>query len=65
MSTVVPGTETALHSFIHSLNKHAIIAGLVLKNILNMAPGITDNNFSWKETLGKHTNEYAITICNI
>ena len=43
-SRLVPCTEKALqkfiYSFIHFLNKYGVIAGLLLKNILNIVPAI-------------------------
>ena len=38
----VPITGKALLSFIHLSNKHGAIDGLVLKNILNIVPDITE-----------------------
>lgn len=44
------------------MNKGGVIGNLLLKNILNMVPEITDYNVSGKEKLDRHTREYTITV---
>lgn len=63
----MPSTEKALQSlFIHLLNEHGVIHGLILKNILNMVPAIIDYSLvRERETLDKHTNEYTSLICGM
>ena len=64
MPRFVPITGKALLSFIHLLNKHSAIDGLMLKNILNIVPGITNCILLWDRDT-RHTNVYTIIVCDI
>lgn len=51
----MPITGKALLSFIHLLNKHGVIDGLMLKNILNIVPDIANCTLLWDRDT-RHTN---------